>query len=96
MPLEWVFEAGSVAALGGWVLIAAGAALRPGGAQRRLLTWGGRWVPLLLALTYWVVLITSWHSAPGGNFASLDGVATLFASRGKVLGGWLHFLALTC
>ena len=34
-----------------------------------------------------------WSSAPGGNFGSLEGVARLFSSQGKLLGGWVHFLA---
>jgi len=49
-------------------------------------------VPLLLASGYVVLLIAYWKSAPDGNFGSLDGVARLFSSRGKLAGGWLHFL----
>jgi Domain of unknown function (DUF4281) len=48
---------------------------------------------VLLSVTYLVLLVVHWRSAPGGGFGSLEGVAQLFASRGKLLGGWFHFLA---
>lgn len=55
--------------------------------------WSGRILSLLLALGYAVLLIAYWKSAPDGNFGGLDGVAQLFSSRGKLAGGWPHFLA---
>ncbi|QTD46263.1 ABA4-like family protein [Ottowia testudinis] len=88
-----VFRWASVLAIFGWVLLAA-AAFVPEGAQR---DWcvraGGTWVPALLCLIYAITLVQHWSSAPGGHFGSLHGVVTLFASSGKLLGGWIHFLA---
>ncbi|MEK8034736.1 ABA4-like family protein [Ideonella sp. DXS29W] len=93
MTPERVFEGASVASLCGWAGLLFGAACPMGAARRWLLAWGGRVVPLALAAGYLGMLVAHWGSAPGGHFGSLDGVATLFASRGKLAGGWMHFLA---
>ena len=81
-----------MAAILAWALLAAGAFVSSPRPRRLLLLIGGRVVPLLLASGYVVLLIAYWKSAPDGNFGSLDGVARLFSSRGKLAGGWLHFL----
>ncbi len=88
-----VFQIASAAALLGWLVLAAGVLANPGRAQRRLLVAGGLVVPLLQCALYLGLLIWYWGSAPKGSFANLEGVELLFASRGKVLGGWVHFLA---
>lgn len=94
MAPELAFEWTSRLALLGWALLVAGAVLRPGAVtRRRLLLVGGRVVPLLLCAAYVLLQVQHWGSAPGGNFASLAGVSTLFASPGKLVGGWVHFLA---
>src|SRR5262245_15980706 len=93
MTPELAFQHGSMAAIVAWLLLATGVFVSSRGPRGLLLLIGGRVVPLLLALGYVVLLIAYWKSAPDGNFGSLDGVARLFSSRGKLAGGWLHFLA---
>ena len=93
MTPELAFQLGSIAAIVAWLLLATGGFVSNSGSHRLLLLVGGRIVPLILALGYIVLLITYWKSAPDGNFGSLDGIARLFSSRGKLAGGWLHFLA---
>ncbi len=93
MTPELVFQLASSAAVLGWLLLAAGVLVRPGTARRLLLLAGGRIVPIVLSIVYLALLVSYWSSAPGGNFGSLEGVARLFSSQGKLLGGWVHFLA---
>lgn len=92
MHAEFVFELASLLAIVGWLLLAVGVCQR-GRWQQALLFAGGRLIPLVLCGIYLAVLIVFWHSAPGGNYQSFDGVVQLFSASGKVLGGWLHFLA---
>lgn len=93
MAPDTAFEYASTLAMLGWALLAAGVVCKPGVVRHGLLQFGGRFVPLLLCATYVLLLAQHWGSAPGGNFGSLAGVATLFASLGKLVGGWVHFLA---
>jgi len=93
MAPDIAFEWASRLALLGWALLAAGVVRKPGVARHGLLLAGGRLVPLLLCTAYVLLLAQHWGSAPGGNFGSLAGVTTLFASPGKLTGGWVHFLA---
>lgn len=93
MTPDIVFEYASTLAMFGWVLLAAGVMCKPGVVRHRLLKLGGRMVPLLLCGIYLMLLIQHWGSAPGGNFGSFAGVTALFASPGKLIGGWVHFLA---
>lgn len=90
---ELIFELASSAAILGWLLLAVGLLAQPGALRRALLLAGGRAAPILLCIVYLALLVAYWGSAPGGNFGSLEGVAQLFSSRGKLLGGWLHYLA---
>ncbi|MES2949540.1 MAG: ABA4-like family protein [Pseudomonadota bacterium] len=93
MAPELAFEWANTLALLGWALLVAGVTLKPGKSRHWLLLAGGRLVPLLLCAAYVLLLAQHWGSAPGGNFGSLAGVTMLFASPGKLVGGWLHFLA---
>ncbi len=94
MAPDTAFEWTSRLAILGWVLLAMGVAAKPGSVARHwLLLTAGRAVPLLLCMAYVLLLAQHWDSAPGGNFGSLAGVTTLFASPGKLVGGWVHFLA---
>jgi hypothetical protein len=93
MTPEQAFTQASIAAMLGWLLLVVAVLAPPGPARTRLLWVGGRLVPLMLSAAYLVLLVLHWRSAPGGNFGSLAGVATLFASPGKLAGGWVHFLA---
>lgn len=93
MSPEQAFTLASIAAMLGWLLLVAAVLAPQGKARSRLLWAGGRLMPLLLSTAYLALLVLHWRSAPGGNFGSLAGVATLFASPGKLAGGWVHFLA---
>lgn len=88
-----VFQLASLVALFAWLILALGLVVKPGAAHRVLLLVGGRFAPMLLCAVYLGLLVTYWGSAPGGSFGSLEGVERLFSSRGKLLGGWLHYLA---
>lgn len=90
---ETLFSTASLLAIGGWLLLATATALSAAPLQGRLLWAGGRLIPLLLAALYVAVLATHWGAVPGGGFATLATVSTLFAVPGKMLGGWIHFLA---
>ena len=98
MTPEFLFTLANQLALPGWLLLLTGLlaqssnrALARQVAQASL--WlGGRVVPLLLSAGYAAAIVHWWGSAPGG-FGSLDGVASLFSSRGLLLAGWIHYLA---
>jgi ABA DEFICIENT 4-like len=49
-------------------------------------------VPLLFALVYAGIVVTTFGSTPGG-FSTLGAVATLFSSPWALLAGWIHYLA---
>lgn len=90
---ETTFSIASVAALFGWIALGCAVLSPPGRLRAALLTFGGRYVPGALCLLYAVVLALHWGSAPGGGFGNLAAVQALFAVPGKMLGGWVHFLA---
>ncbi|MDO5693207.1 MAG: DUF4281 domain-containing protein [Pseudomonadota bacterium] len=91
-PAE-VFHGASLLALLGWLMLMAGAISPPGSMRERCLHMGGTWVPVLLSAVYALILARYSGSAPNGHFGSLEGVSLLFAAPGKLLGGWIHFLA---
>ena len=93
MAPDTAFEWASALALLGWASLVAGVLPKPGLPRQWLLLAGGRAVPLLLCAAYVLLLAQHWGSAPGGHFGSLAGVTALFASPGKLVGGWVHFLA---
>lgn len=88
------FEIASTFAMLAWALLGLGVIAPPGRFRDRVLFIAGRICPLLLCGGYVILLIDHWGSAPGGNFGSLEGVGRLFAVPGKLLAGWVHFLAL--
>jgi hypothetical protein len=49
-------------------------------------------VPLLLAVVYAVIVVTTLPSSDGG-FSTLGGVRTLFENPWALLAGWTHYLA---
>lgn len=89
---DTTFAIASIAAIFGWIALGL-AVLAPGRLRAALMTFGGRYVPAALCLLYAVVLAIHWGSAPGGGFGNLAAVQALFAVPGKMLGGWVHFLA---
>lgn len=90
---ETIFSWASLAAVAAWIGLAMAAATTPGRARNALLVAGGRVVPLALCALYVVLLASHWGAAPGGGFSTLSAVLALFAVPGKMLGGWVHFLA---
>jgi hypothetical protein len=88
------FEIASTFAIVAWVLLGLGVLAPPGRFRERALFVAGRVCPVVLCGVYVIVLVAFWGSAPGGNFGSLEGVGRLFAVPGKLLAGWVHFLAL--
>ncbi|MBP6901364.1 MAG: DUF4281 domain-containing protein [Burkholderiaceae bacterium] len=90
---EALFSAASLAAMVGWLGLALAALAPPGRWRVALLAFGGRVVPVALCAAYAGLLVWHWGSAPGGGFSSLAAVMALFSVPGKMLGGWLHFLA---
>lgn len=58
--------------------------------------WVAKWiagvaVPAVLALIYTALILANWGGP--GSFASLGGVAQLFANPWLLLAGWVHYLA---
>lgn len=86
MTNEQIFSLASLAALAGWLILAA-SPLRPG-----LIIAIARWVGVALAVTYAVVLALHWGQGEGG-FGSLAEVKALFSTDGVLLAGWVHYLA---
>jgi hypothetical protein len=87
MSAEQVFSAANAVSMISWLLLAA----LPG---RRWVTdvVTGRVVPILFAIAYVAIVVTTFASAEGG-FSSLSGVAALFRNPWLLLAGWLHYLA---
>jgi Domain of unknown function (DUF4281) len=90
---ETIFAVASLVAVTAWIGLAIAAAINFGRARTALLLVAGRVVPLGLCALYVILLAAHWGSAPGGGFSTLSAVLTLFAVPGKMLGGWVHFLA---
>jgi len=87
MSLEQIFSLAGLLALCGWAALAL-SPLRPALAQKV----AGWLIPVLIGLAYAGLVIRSWGEATGG-FGSLEEVGSLFAHRGLLLAGWLHYLA---
>lgn len=90
---ETLFSVASVGAMLGWLALGVAVIAPPGRLRASLMVAAGRWVPAALCALYAWLLVMHWGSAPGGGFSSLAAVQALFAVPGKVLGGWVHFLA---
>ncbi|MBL8346894.1 MAG: DUF4281 domain-containing protein [Rubrivivax sp.] len=90
---EAMFSAASLVAIFAWVGLGLAVLVRPGRLRASLLALVGRAVPTGLCVLYAYVLVAHWGTAPGGGFSSLAAVMNLFSVPGKMLGGWVHFLA---
>jgi hypothetical protein len=90
---DLLFSVASLCAIAGWLALGLAVVTPPGRARVSLLGLGGRVIPVGLCLLYAAVLAAHWGKAPGGGFASLAEVQSLFAVPGKMLAGWVHFLA---
>ena len=85
--LEQIFMAVNSLALVGWLLLVFAPRWRW---TSRLVLSGA--IPLLLAGSYVVLLVSTFGQAEGG-FGSLAELQLLFRSEWSVLTGWIHYLA---
>ncbi len=77
-----------------WAGLALSAALpRPGVWERRLTAFGGFCVPAILSLGWAALLLTATIHPGAGDLFTLEGVATRFADRDRLL--LLYFESLT-
>ncbi len=90
---ESLFVLASCAAMAAWAGLVMALLVPPGKLRRALLACSGRGVPAGLCALYAGLLVTHWDAAPNGGFSSLTAVLALFSVPGKMLGGWVHFLA---
>jgi hypothetical protein len=89
MTSDLVFSLANTAALVGWIILAAGVALKRDFLVTAL---AGRVWPLAFAALYTILIIFFFGSAPGG-FDSLAHVQLLFTSPWAATAGWIHYLA---
>lgn len=89
MTADTIFSIANLAALTGWLVLAAGVVLK-----KPLLRDGlaGRWWPLGFSVVYSALIIFFFFQAPGG-FDTLANVKLLFTSDWAALAGWIHYLA---
>ena len=88
MTPEQVFSIVNLVAVAAWILLVA----LP--RQRRVTdVVTGVIVPLLFALLYSAIVITTFSQGLEGGFSTLAGVATLFSNPWALLAGWVHYLA---
>lgn len=87
MPHDLIFSLAGLTAMGGWLLLLA-SPLMPRWSDRI----AGYLLPLGLSLTYCLLLLFL-PGQGGGDYASLAGVAQLFADPSALLAGWVHYLA---
>lgn len=87
MTPEQVFSIANLIATAAWLALV----ILPG---RRWVTGiiTSTLVPLLFAIVYVAIVVTTFGRTPGG-FSTLEAVATLFSNRWALLAGWIHYLA---
>ncbi|MFN3579716.1 MAG: ABA4-like family protein [Pseudomonas sp.] len=90
---EAVFSCASILAIIAWLSLALALVIPPSPHRERLLRFAGRQVPVVLCALYAAVLYANWGAVPNGDFSDLTSVVVLFSVPGKMLGGWIHFLA---
>jgi len=87
LEAEQLFSLGNLLALVGWAILIL--------APRRIVPvlWLPQFlIPGLLGLAYAALILTGFTQS-GGDFSSIEGVRTLFASDAALVAGWLHYLA---
>lgn len=89
MTASNLFSAFNLAALAGWLILAAGVFFRRGFLRD---TIAGLWLPVLLSSAY-AVLILLFFGGSDGGFDTLENVQKLFTSPWAALAGWVHYLA---
>ena len=87
MTPEQVFSIANLIATAAWLALV----ILPG---RRWITGiiTSTVVPLLFAIVYVGIVVTTFGQTPGG-FSTLEAVATLFGNPWALLAGWIHYLA---
>jgi hypothetical protein len=88
MTADYVFSIANLAAMAGWLVLAAGAITRRG----TLVTLSGVFWPLGFSAAYAMLILFFFAQAPGG-FDSLAHVQQLFTYHWAALAGWVHYLA---
>lgn len=86
MSPETLFQIAGPLALSGWIALACAP-----WAPRAGLIYGGRIIPLVLAVLYTALILTGWSRAEGG-YGSLPDVMRLFDFPDIALAGWVHYL----
>jgi hypothetical protein len=87
--LEAVFRIANFGAVVGWIVLVLAALLNWRGALQKFC---GGLVPLLMAASYVVLIVTHWGGATG-DFSSLAGLGAMARQPSVLLAGWLHYLA---
>ncbi|MCA1626133.1 MAG: DUF4281 domain-containing protein [Acidobacteria bacterium] len=87
MKAEQIFSIANLIAMISWILLI----IAPRWFLTRKVVLSGA-VPLLLSVTYLVLIAALFNSSEGG-FSSLAGVMKLFTYEWMVLAGWIHYLA---
>jgi len=88
MTEETLFQIVNLAALAGWLLLAA-SPLIPDLSDRV----AGYWLPAALAIVYIGLIAANAGAVEGAGYTTLAGVMAIFDVPGAALGGWVHFLA---
>ncbi len=88
MTADAIFQVTSTLALAGWILLL----IFP--RQRWATEWAaGLAIPVVLAATYLVLLVSQKPPMDAGSFSSLDGLAGMMGGgREVMLIGWIHYL----
>jgi len=87
MTNELIFQIANNSVLPAWLLLACA----PHSVwTRRLIDYG--LYPVLLGLSYGVLLLLDQPGPQGANFSSLDGVSRIFTSQRTLIAAWIHYL----
>jgi hypothetical protein len=90
MP-ETLFNLGNLVAMAGWVVLAAGLAVRP--FRNRSVVLVRLTAAIVFGAAYIGLMIMGRDAFTNGGYASLAQVKLLFANDFALTAGWLHYLA---
>jgi Domain of unknown function (DUF4281) len=89
MTASGLFQAFNLAALAGWIILAAAVLLKRPWLRDTL---AGTWIPVAISAGY-AILIALFFAGTEGGFDSLENVQKLFTAPWAALAGWTHYLA---